>query len=100
MKIFIQILALASAALAFTPGESVHRREVLATSGASAAAALVVSAPSVQARGFATLEQAYERYTPRIKKGGEFYAKDFRQLGKVIGLELVAIADTICSDER
>jgi len=32
------------------------------------------------ARGFATLEQAYERYSPRIRAGGEFYRKDLKVL--------------------
>lgn len=32
------------------------------------------------ARGRATLDQSYERYTPRIVAGGEFYKNDFRAL--------------------
>jgi hypothetical protein len=32
------------------------------------------------ARGRATLEQAYERYSPRISAGGKFYANDLREL--------------------
>ena len=32
------------------------------------------------ARGRATLDQAYDRYTPRILAGGEFYKKDLRVL--------------------
>ncbi len=32
------------------------------------------------ARGRATLEQAYDRYVPRIIAGGEFYARDLRLL--------------------
>lgn len=32
------------------------------------------------ARGRATLEQAYDRYTPRIIAGGKFYAQDLRDL--------------------
>lgn len=35
---------------------------------------------SAQARGRATLDQAYERYTPRIIAGGEFFSRDFRKL--------------------
>ena len=31
-----------------------------------------------EARGRATLEQAYDRYTPRIKAGGEFYKGDLK----------------------
>lgn len=33
-----------------------------------------------EARGRATLEQSYERYTPRIIAGGQFYASDFRKM--------------------
>jgi len=32
------------------------------------------------ARGRATLEQAYDRYTPRIVAGGKFYASDMKKL--------------------
>lgn len=40
---------------------------------------LTTASPSY-ARGRATLDQAYERYTPRIIAGGEFYKKDLRDL--------------------
>ena len=40
---------------------------------------LAPSQPAV-ARGRATLDQAYDRYTPRILAGGEFYKKDLRNL--------------------
>jgi hypothetical protein len=33
-----------------------------------------------QARGRATLDQSYERYAPRIRAGGTFYATDLRKL--------------------
>jgi phytoene dehydrogenase-like protein len=33
-----------------------------------------------QARGRATLEQSFERYAPRIRAGGAFYATDLRKL--------------------
>ena len=39
----------------------------------------VLSPQGVSARGRATLEQAYDRYTPRIEAGGEFYAKDLKR---------------------
>ena len=40
----------------------------------------LVSTPPAGARGFATLDSAYDRYTPRIIAGGQFYAKDLREL--------------------
>jgi hypothetical protein len=33
-----------------------------------------------EARGRATLEQAYDRYTPRVIIGGQFFATDFRKM--------------------
>lgn len=35
---------------------------------------------NAQARGRATLEQAYERYAPRIKAGGDFYQNELKTL--------------------
>lgn len=32
-----------------------------------------------QSRGRATLEQSYERYSPRLVEGGRFYSKDLRK---------------------
>jgi hypothetical protein len=45
-----------------------------------AGAALVSSVKPAQARGRATLEQAYDRYTPRIITGGAFYKSQMRAL--------------------
>ena len=47
-----------------------------------AALASVVFLPvtPAQARGRATLDYAYERYTPRIIDGGEFFKKEFRNM--------------------
>ena len=60
---------------------SASRREVLESSVVAVGSAAVLLLPqSAQARGFATLEQAYERYTPRIRKGGDFYSTDFKAL--------------------
>lgn len=39
----------------------------------------VLSPQGVSARGRATLEQAYDRYTPRIEAGGTFYATDLKR---------------------
>ena len=66
-------------------GEGGQSREVfLKTSssliGASAVSLLLVDPLPSYARGRATLDQAYDRYTPRILAGGEFYSKDFRKL--------------------
>ena len=44
------------------------------------AASSLLSPEPALARGRATLDQAYERYTPRIITGGEFYKKDIREL--------------------
>lgn len=44
------------------------------------AAILTSRVDAVQARGRATLDQSYERYTPRIVSGGEFFTRDFRKL--------------------
>ena len=46
---------------------------------ASVATAFSAVEPAV-ARGRATLDQAYERYTPRIIAGGSFYKKDLRDM--------------------
>lgn len=47
--------------------------------GTSSSALLVPPSPAL-ARGRATLDQAYDRYTPRIITGGEFYKKDLREI--------------------
>jgi hypothetical protein len=56
-------------------------REKFLSRFASIASVLVLSPlqPAV-ARGRATLDQAYDRYTPRIIAGGDFYKKDMRNL--------------------
>ena len=51
------------------------------TAATTAGAALFL--PNIEpatARGFATLDQAYARYGPRIRAGGAFYQNDLRQL--------------------
>ena len=59
--------------------DSISRRDWLTTSGAVAATTILATPPEVAlARGRATLEQAYDRYVPRIVAGGEFYGKDMR----------------------
>lgn len=71
-----------------TPGSSdcwnINRADFLrSTSAAAAAAALtIMTAPitPADARGRATLEQSYDRYTPRIIAGGQFFANDLRKL--------------------
>jgi hypothetical protein len=47
--------------------------------GVSTLSILSFSSPAV-ARGRATLEQAYDRYTPRVIAGGEFYVSEFRKM--------------------
>ena len=72
---------------AFSPPETT-RAEVLSTFsraaaavGAAAASAATVLTPSPSfARGRATLEAAYDRYTPRIVAGEKFYSTDFKKM--------------------
>jgi hypothetical protein len=47
--------------------------------GVSALTTLSFSLPA-EARGRATLEQAYDRYTPRIIAGGQYYTSEFKKL--------------------
>ena len=47
--------------------------------GVGLSSLLVFPFPAL-ARGRATLEQSYDRYTPRIIAGGEFYGGEFRKL--------------------
>lgn len=60
------------------------RLEFLQTAAVGAAAtslALLTSQPEpALARGRATLDQTYDRYAPRVKAGGEFYANDLKKL--------------------
>ena len=48
------------------------RSDFLSTASTAAIATAAISQPAY-ARGRATLEQTYERYTPRIIEGGKFY---------------------------
>ena len=49
------------------------RKDFLSTSASVIAGAVLVNSQPAYARGRATLEQAYDRYTPRIIDGGKFY---------------------------
>ena len=62
------------------------RQDFLKASSLAAATWLVLPAAPAFARGRATLEKSYERYAPRIRAGGEFYAKDLRQCKSFMGL--------------
>jgi hypothetical protein len=68
-----------------TPGADVvssSRKEFLQASsilGFTAAVSLLTPEPAY-ARGRATLEKSYQRYSPRIIAGGVFYGGDLRQL--------------------
>jgi hypothetical protein len=55
------------------------RHDFLLTTAGASAFWLLQQQPAM-ARGRATLEQSYERYSPRIKAGGEFYGKELRNL--------------------
>ena len=75
----------ATSVAAFSPAEA-NRADVLSTLSRAAAAVAAGSAATVLtpspsfARGRATLEAAYDRYTPRIVSGGQFYAQDFKKM--------------------
>jgi len=58
------------------------RASFLSTSASSSLLAIILSSdPSPAfARGRATLEQSYDRYTPRINAGSKFYADDLKRL--------------------
>ena len=86
-------IALETAVIDAAPGRRAIRRSLgqirwpampkWATGGAIAASlALVglIAPPPANARGRATLEQSYERYSPRIRAGGTFYATDLKKL--------------------
>ncbi|KAL7499911.1 hypothetical protein ACHAWT_008045 [Skeletonema menzelii] len=49
------------------------RKDFISTSASVIAGAVLVNSQPAYARGRATLEQAYDRYTPRIIEGGKFY---------------------------
>lgn len=54
---------------------------VASVAGISISTAALVTTPlPAMARGRATLEQQYERYAPRIRAGGTFYATDLKKL--------------------
>ena len=52
------------------------RKDFLSTSASIITGAVLVSSQPAYARGRATLEQAYDRYTPRINEGGKFYKSE------------------------
>lgn len=45
-----------------------------------AAVSTLSSSRPAEARGRATLVESYDRYTPRIIAGGQFYASDFKRM--------------------
>lgn len=47
---------------------------------ASVMMTMITMPGEAQARGRATLEQAYRKFTPRIRAGGEFYSVDMKKL--------------------
>ena len=101
MKIIRFLLATGSVTAAFAPSVTHTRpspttsllsapRSVEATranfltnaailAGVSTLSTLSFSSPA-EARGRATLEQSYDRYTPRIIAGGQFFSSDFRKM--------------------
>jgi hypothetical protein len=62
------------------PAGTTTRPEFFQAVAVGSVAAVGLLPRVASARGFATLEQAYERYSPRIRAGGEFYRKDLKVL--------------------
>lgn len=56
------------------------RHATFIVAGAAAGAGIVTSSEPASARGRATLEQAYDRYTPRILAGGDFYKDKLKSM--------------------
>lgn len=52
------------------------RKEFITASASIAVGTVLVSSQPAYARGRATLEQSYDRYTPRILDGGKFYKSE------------------------
>jgi len=63
--------------LSVVKNTSISRQEFVAAS--IAGTVLTVLSPPVHARGRATLEQAYDRYSPRIITGGKFYNTELKR---------------------
>jgi hypothetical protein len=62
-------------------GQPLTSREHFIAQSFTIASSMILSpSQAAFARGRATLEQAYDRYTPRIVAGGAFYKKDLRDL--------------------
>lgn len=95
MKLFESVLTvlLVVGASAFAPTSSnkpvvemettadvvMSRANFLQAAGLVGASVLIQPGPAF-ARGRATLDGAYDKYTPRILKGGEFYRSDLKSL--------------------
>ena len=54
--------------------------EQVSVAGIAVGSSLLWNTQPASARGRATLERSYERYSPRIRAGGTFYGTDLRQL--------------------
>lgn len=64
-----------------SPTTAMSRERFLTAATSALVAAPILLTPDVAgARGRATLEQAYERYAPRIKTGGDFYQNELKTL--------------------
>ena len=62
------------------PATIAGRMEFIKQSVMVATGVVLTTGSPVHARGRATLDQAYDRYTPRIIAGGQFFKKDLRDL--------------------
>ncbi|CAB9528318.1 expressed unknown protein [Seminavis robusta] len=62
-----------------TTNTDISRDDFLKTSAVVSIAAAILPSPAM-ARGRATLEYSYDRYTPRIVEGGKFYTGDLKKL--------------------
>ena len=70
----------ASTTTSSTRSEFLNTAFVVSVAGSISGAALFSAPLPAVARGRATLEQQYERYAPRIRAGGTFYATDLKKL--------------------
>jgi hypothetical protein len=93
MSIYVLLLALTTAtafvqqapprvettSLSVTSRKEFFQQAKAAASSMAVIAAITGTPEVASARGRATLEQAYRKYTPRILSGGAFYASEMKQ---------------------
>jgi hypothetical protein len=70
----------ATTSLSASTRKEFFQQAKIAASSMAVIAAITGTPEVASARGRATLEQAYRKYTPRILAGGAFYASEMKQL--------------------